>query len=180
MTWPASHAPRDSVTLSLFETTDCNGAEPLATSDPATPQVAGAIAYMNFVVPDNVLGSSYFLRVENSVTGQRNYSETFSVQPLQVTGDTGCVINPRLPIVVAPAPKCPNYAWNVSTQATGNKCLFEPNGCRTFRTSYKAGEWYNTGKPVLDCTAVLSPNPSRVALEVAGVTLGSQVPGAPC
>jgi hypothetical protein len=165
----------------MFEgASDCGDTTPLFTID-ATPQTAaGFVAVAAFTVPASVQGNSFFVRITNPVTGQRNYTEIFAVQPMQVTNPAaGCVINPQLPLGAVPELKCPELDWNV-TLTVGGKCTIEANGCRTWRTSNNGG-WYNRFKPVYECTALLSPRPSAAGVkEVTGVTLGPVVPGGPC
>jgi hypothetical protein len=146
VTWPASHAPANDVSIALFSGTDCDSAAPLATVGPVRPKVAGFEAFAPFTVPapspSTQQGSGYFLRVEDSVTGQRNYSEIFTLQPLQLqqgggsSGSGGCVINPLLPPtqpLAVPAPRCsPDLKWNISAMPTGI-CEVQPHGCRYYR-----------------------------------------------
>ena len=140
LTWPASHAPANDVTISIFSDTDCsnNGssATSIATFGPVRPKTAGFEAYAPFTVPASVQGPGFFLRVQDTVTGQRNYSEYFAVQPLQLTGAGGCVVNPLLPPMqpyVRPAPRCsPEYKWNISSMPTGI-CEVQATGCRYYR-----------------------------------------------
>jgi len=100
----------------MFKGTDCGGASaPLATSGVLRAKVVGFDAFVPFTVPAAAAGSGYFLRIEAPATGQRNYSELFTVQPLQMQGPTGCVINPLVPAVqpkVKPPGRCnPEYKW---------------------------------------------------------------------
>lgn len=137
VTWPASHAPVNDVSIALFAGTDCDGIAPLATAGPVRPRVAGFEAFAPFTVPPSAQGAGYFLRIQDSVTGQRNYSEIFTVQPLQLQGGAGgCVINPLLPPTqpfAVPAPRCsPELKWNISAMPTGI-CEVQPHGCRYYR-----------------------------------------------
>jgi hypothetical protein len=113
---PASHTSPGDLTLSLFQDTDCNDANPLATSGPVKPLTLGFDSYIPFTVPASSEGSGYFIRIDNPATGQRNYSEVFVVQKLQVQGSAGgCVVNPLLPPsqpFVKPPNRCsPEYKW---------------------------------------------------------------------
>lgn len=145
VTWPASHAPANEVSIELFAGTDCDSAPPLATAGPVRPRVAGFEAFAPFTVPASIQGAAgYFLRIQDRVTGernystgQRNYSEIFTVQPLQLQGGAGgCVVNPLLPPTqpfAVPAPRCsPELKWNISAMPTGI-CEVQAHGCRYYR-----------------------------------------------
>jgi hypothetical protein len=112
------------------------------------PKPAGFDAFAPFTVPAATPGSGFFLRIQDSISGQRNYSEYFTVQPLQLSGAGGCVINPMLPATqpyMRPAPRCsPEYKWNISAMPTGI-CEVQPTGCRYYRcvprTGHVPGHW---------------------------------------
>jgi hypothetical protein len=141
LTWPASQAPTNDVTISLFLDTDCpiagSDATPSATFSPMRPKTAGFEAFAPFTVPAlAAVSQGFFLRVQDSVSSQRNYSEYFTVQPLQLNGAGGCVINSMLPATqpyMRPAARCsPEYKWNISGMPTGI-CEVQPTGCRYYR-----------------------------------------------
>jgi hypothetical protein len=115
ITMPTSHTPAVDLTLSLFQGSDCNGVNPLATSGPVKPQTLGFDSYLSFTIPASVEGLGFFIRIENLATGQRNYSEIFTVQKVQVQRPNGCMVNPLLPAnqpFIKPPNRCsPEYKW---------------------------------------------------------------------
>jgi hypothetical protein len=115
ITLPASLTPAADLTLSLFQGSDCNSATPLATAGPVKPQTLGFDSYLPFTVPASAEGLGFFIRVDNPATGQRNYSEVFEVQKVQMQGPNGCLVNLLLPAsqpFMKPPSRCsPEYTW---------------------------------------------------------------------
>ena len=123
-------APSGSITVAIFQGTDCNTA-PLTTLGPLPVTPANSYeSVATLKVPSDLLGSGYILRVNGTVNGApvTIYSEYLTVQALRVNG----ACNPSLPYL-PPAPRCnPDLKWNVSAGPTG-LCKIEANGCRTYR-----------------------------------------------
>lgn len=139
VTFPRAHAPAEPVMLSLFRATDCGAAAtPLFSAGPLSPATVDRYnSFVTVTLPDGVTGDNdIILRVEGTVSGQRNYSDVISIQKKFVVTEAGCVVNPRLPVaqpMVAPPLHCrTSLQWNITQMATG-PCVFESNSCRDYR-----------------------------------------------